>query len=185
MEHGTMIMAAAAIIAIAAIAVAYIALSKGTALPSTTASTQQTSVRGSASAATTQSTTMATTTAAAPNSTNYTVRLSDNATLGEYLVNQTGFTLYLNSQDTPYSGKTACTGQCTYYWHPFYTPNLAVQPGLNQSKFGTMIRSDGSKQLTYYGYPIYTYIGDSEPGWVSGSGVAGFWNVVTYPHLST
>ena len=180
-----MIMAAAAIIAITVIAVAYIALSQGTAQRSTTVSTQQTSVRDNASAATTQSTAIATTTAAASSSTNYTVKLADNATLGEYLVNQTGFTLYLNSQDTPYSGKTACTGQCTYYWHPFYTPDLVVQPGLNQSKFGTMIRSDGAKQLTYYGYPVYTYIGDREPGWVSGSGVAGFWNVVTYPHLST
>ncbi len=182
MEHKTMLLAVAAVIVvIVVIAAAYMALYAGSALQTTTASTLKTSVQNTTSPVTTKATTVPVTKAnASGSSANYTVRLADNATLGQYLVNQTGFTLYLNSQGTA----SACTGQCLYYWHPFYTADLRVQPGLNISKFST-IDVNGTEQLTYYGYPIYTYIADKAPGWVSGSGVAGLWNVVTYPHIST
>ena len=39
---------------------------------------------------------------------------------------------------------------------------------------GTTTRSDGKKQVTYNGHPLYTFIGDSSPGDTSGQGVNAF-----------
>jgi Uncharacterized protein conserved in bacteria len=35
---------------------------------------------------------------------------------------------------------------------------------------GTITRSDGTKQATYLGHPLYTYIGDKSPGQATGNG---------------
>jgi len=48
--------------------------------------------------------------------------------------------------------------------------------------FGTITRSDGSKQATFNGHPLYTYKGDSKPGEASGNGLninGGLWHEVT------
>ncbi|MDE1860364.1 MAG: hypothetical protein KGH72_01470 [Candidatus Micrarchaeota archaeon] len=114
----------------------------------------------------------------------YAVNLGDNATLGKYLTNASGFTLYLYTSDTPNSGKSACYGTCATYWPAFYATDLTVASGLNASLFGTINRTDGSKQLTYRGWPLYTYVKDKAPGEVSGEGASGTWFVLTFPTLS-
>ncbi len=146
----------------------------------TAASSQQTTVQSSL---TTSQTNTTNSTHKANTSTSYTVKLATSARVGMYLVNATGYTLYLNSQDTPTS--SSCYGQCAYYWHAFYTPNIVVPSGLNPSKFGTMTRTGGALQTTYYGYPLYTYSVDNASGQMTGQGVAGTWFVVTYPNLTT
>ncbi len=115
----------------------------------------------------------------------YTIRLENNASIGFHLVNATKFTLYLNSQDKQNGGTSVCYGQCEVYWKPFYTSNLTLQPNLSVSDFGTITRVGGAKQLTYKGYPLYYYTGDTAPGQLNGQGVAGIWLVVTYPNLTT
>jgi predicted lipoprotein with Yx(FWY)xxD motif len=35
---------------------------------------------------------------------------------------------------------------------------------------GTITRSDGTKQATYEGHPLYTYVGDKSPGQATGNG---------------
>jgi predicted lipoprotein with Yx(FWY)xxD motif len=51
---------------------------------------------------------------------NYAINTSTNKTLGTYLVNQTGFTLYYFKMD-PGNGTSACSGGCVTLWPPFYT----------------------------------------------------------------
>ena len=43
---------------------------------------------------------------------------------------------------------------------------------------GTVVRPDGSKQLTVAGWPVYRYIKDTAPGFVNGQDVDGLWQAV-------
>jgi predicted lipoprotein with Yx(FWY)xxD motif len=51
-----------------------------------------------------------------------------------------------------------------------------VPPGAGAT-LATITRDDGSLQLTYNGYPLYTYTGDFNPGDTNGAGLAGIWIV--------
>jgi predicted lipoprotein with Yx(FWY)xxD motif len=49
-------------------------------------------------------------------------------------------------------------------------------------KLGAISRSDGSKQVTYNGHPLYAYTADTAPGQASGNGLnvdGGVWHEVT------
>lgn len=115
----------------------------------------------------------------------YTVQFGYSNNLGQYLTNQSGFTLYLSTSDTPYNGTSFCYAQCAKTWIPFYVSFLNVPSQLDSEKFGVIDRTDGRKQLTYNGYPLYLYVYDKSAGQVNGNGVAGIWNVVTYPNALT
>ena len=54
-------------------------------------------------------------------------------------------------------------------------------PGVSQHALGVITRKDGKKQVTYDGWPLYTYFVDRAPGQVIGQGVKdalGTWYVV-------
>ncbi len=113
-----------------------------------------------------------------PTSTNasqYSVNLHYSSTAGNYLTNATGFSLYVYKSDVPYSGSSTCYGTCAKIWPPFYVSNLDLPSGLNASSFGTITRTDGTKQTTYLGYPLYTYSYDTQPYQANGQGVANFY----------
>src|SRR6202047_2381614 len=81
------------------------------------------------------------------------------------LTNANGLTLYWFAPDT--STKSACYGSRGAYWPPVAgTPSAG--PGVTGT-LGTINRTDGTKQATYDGHPLYTYIGDSAPGTASGN----------------
>jgi hypothetical protein len=46
--------------------------------------------------------------------------------------------------------------------------------GLQAGLLGTITRSDGSKQVTYGGHPLYMFSGDSGSGQVNGEGITSF-----------
>jgi len=90
------------------------------------------------------------------------------------LTNAQGLTLYLFVPDTPTASK--CTGSCTAYWPPVFGKPQAG-PGVT-GRLGTIRRPDGSLQATYDGHPLYTYIGDSNPGQNTGDKLdlnGGYW----------
>ncbi len=124
-------------------------------------------------------TTVPPTTSMLPNATNstathYTINLESSPTLGAYLANGSGFTLYTYTGDVQNGGTSACNGGCAGSWPPFYTATLVLPSGLNASAFGTITRSDGTKQLTYKGWPLYLFAGDSGAGQTNGQNVGGF-----------
>jgi predicted lipoprotein with Yx(FWY)xxD motif len=101
------------------------------------------------------------------------------ATIGgtTVLTNAKGFTLYSFAPDTPASSK--CYGSCAAYWPPV-TGTTAAGRGL-PGKVATITRTGGSRQLTYNGHPLYTYIGDSAPGQARGNNLnlnGGLWHEV-------
>ncbi len=94
------------------------------------------------------------------------------------LTNAKGFTLYWFVPDT--STKSNCNGACARYWPPVPGPATAGSGVTGQ--LGTITRADGSKQATYNGHPLYTYVGDSAPGVAKGNGLnlsGGVWHEVT------
>jgi len=108
----------------------------------------------------------------------YTVDVATNKTLGSYLVNDTGFTLYHFLKDAPGNGTSTCYGKCAGTWPPFYAENVTVPEGLNASDFTTVMRTDGKEQTAYMGWPLYFYFKDTEPGDVYGQGINNIWFVV-------
>lgn len=98
-----------------------------------------------------------------------------NGALGTYLTDGQGKSLYLFDADT--SGVSNCNGACLQVW-----PALTIQNGQTPQVGGsatnnlisTITRSDGSKQVTYNGWPLYYYIVDKNPDDTTGQGVDSF-----------
>jgi len=94
------------------------------------------------------------------------------------VTNGKGFTLYWFAPDTP--ARSVCTGACAQYWPPVTGPAAAGQ-GVSGA-LSTITRSDGTKQATYDGHPLYTYIADTAPGQAHGNNLnlnGGLWHEVT------
>jgi predicted lipoprotein with Yx(FWY)xxD motif len=93
--------------------------------------------------------------------------------LGTVLINSDGRTLYLFKADS--GAQSACSGACVTAWPPLLaTGNPTAGAGLTASKLGTITRSDGSRQVTYTGHPLYLFVKDTKPGQTNGQGVTAF-----------
>lgn len=98
------------------------------------------------------------------------VSVSDNAKLGKILVDSQGNTLYLFEKDKQNSGSSTCSGACAQVWPPYTTNGSPKgQKGASASKLGTIKRGDGTTEVSYNGWPLYTYAGDKTPGDTNGN----------------
>ena len=99
------------------------------------------------------------------------LRTEQSKTLGNYLADQKGMTLYIFDRDKEV-GKSACNGGCAKLWPPF-------APEAGQAKaaepLSIITRDDGAKQYAYKGRPLYYYDKDSNPGDTRGDGVGTVW----------
>jgi len=92
---------------------------------------------------------------------------------GTYLVGASGRPLYLWVADS--HNKSACGGACAVAWPPLTTKSAAVAAtGVTMSQLGTTTRSDGVKQVTYDGHPLYYFAGDTSKGSFTGQGSTEF-----------
>jgi predicted lipoprotein with Yx(FWY)xxD motif len=92
---------------------------------------------------------------------------------GTYLVGASGRALYMWVADK--GGKSVCSGACAQTWPPVTsTGTPAVSGGVSASDIGTSTRSDGSKQVTYKGHPLYYFAGDPSSGSTHGQGSTSF-----------
>lgn len=107
-----------------------------------------------------------TTTAASSGGAAVVISVADNPKLGEILVDSNGNTLYYFLKDK--NGKSACYGACASVWPPV-TGSPKGENGAQASKLGTTKRTDGGEQVTYNGFPLYTYEGDKKPGDTNGN----------------
>src|SRR4030042_3939323 len=86
-----------------------------------------------------------------------TVKTAD-TTLGKILVDAEGMTLYYFANDIPASGASTCYGQCAVAW-PIFSDTVTVSSPLLASDFSSITRTDGTKQTTYRGWPLYYWQG--------------------------
>jgi predicted lipoprotein with Yx(FWY)xxD motif len=99
--------------------------------------------------------------------------------IGPVLTGPNGRTLYYFTSDS--SGSSTCTGQCAVVWPPLVVP-AGSKPARSSGVGGavaTLMRPDGSTQVTYNGHPLYYFQGDTAPGQDKGQGVDGTWFVLS------
>ena len=138
---------------------------------------------GGDSAASTQSTTSSSAASrygSAPSSTSTgaaaaVVSVGSASKVGQVLVDSKGMTLYYFEKDKKGGGKSNCSGACASVWPPLTTSGAAkAMGGAEASQTGTIKRSDGTSQVTYAGWPLYTYTADTKPGEANGTDIKAF-----------
>jgi predicted lipoprotein with Yx(FWY)xxD motif len=100
-----------------------------------------------------------------------TVQASDG---GDHLVDCSGMTIYIYTADHPNSGESTCTDDCALSWPPLMVSDgqtPAAGDGADPSLLGTISRPDGTMQVTYNGWPLYLYSGDTVAGEQNGLGI--------------
>jgi predicted lipoprotein with Yx(FWY)xxD motif len=111
--------------------------------------------------------------AAAAGGSGGTVITTAKSSAGTVLTTASGRAVYLWVKDT--GDMSNCDGACAGAWPPVTTTATATATGgAKASDIGTITRSDGTKQVTYDGHPLYFFAGDSGPGTASGQGSDGF-----------
>jgi predicted lipoprotein with Yx(FWY)xxD motif len=114
----------------------------------------------------------------------YMVHAQKVGALGTVLTDGYDETLYLFVPDAG-SGRSTCAGSCAAKWPPLTLPTGVttpfVGPGVQSALVSTTHRTDGRIQVTYAGWPLYHWVGDTEPGEATGQGIrdsGGLWYVV-------
>jgi predicted lipoprotein with Yx(FWY)xxD motif len=105
-----------------------------------------------------------------------TVLIVQKSNLGYVLAEANGLVVYTYANDKK-GGAPTCTGSCASLW-PAVTGNpKALSADTLPGTLGTVSTADGAKQITYNGYPLYTYKG-AKPLTTSGNGIGGVWHVI-------
>ena len=108
----------------------------------------------------------------------YTVSAAAVPGVGTVLVNGSGMTLYMLTSEK--GGTLTCTDEngCTKVWPDTELPSGVAAPiagtGIDASKLSTIKGPSGSLYITYAGWPLYTYSGDTGPGQAKGLGIVSF-----------
>jgi len=96
--------------------------------------------------------------------------------LGNVIVGPTGRALYLLTADGRNS--STCYVACAANWPPLITTGRPVASGLSSTGLGTALRTNGTRQVTYNGHPLYSFSGDTAAGQTNGEGLfafGGYW----------
>jgi predicted lipoprotein with Yx(FWY)xxD motif len=100
--------------------------------------------------------------------------------LGTIVVDGKGRTLYVYDVDSKNPPKSNCYGSCAAAWPPLIAgTGMPKLTGISASLVGTVTRTDGSKQVTLAGSPLYYFANDAKAGDVKGQAVGGIWWVVS------
>ncbi|MEV6548543.1 SCO0930 family lipoprotein [Streptomyces sp. NPDC051597] len=100
----------------------------------------------------------------------------DSKELGKVVTDSAGFTLYRFDKDTASPPKSNCDGDCAKLWPAVPAGSAVAPPGTDAGLMGEVTRTDGTKQLTIAGWPMYRYTKDTKPGDATGQGVGGTWH---------
>lgn len=105
------------------------------------------------------------------------VKTSKDAKLGTILTDAAGRTLYIYKKDS--MNVSNCSGGCAQNWPALTTAATPTLASGIAGTLGTITRSDGTKQVTYNGMPLYYFRADSKPGDTNGQDIGDVWYVVT------
>ena len=93
------------------------------------------------------------------------------------LTDAKGMTLYYRTSDTATS---VCSGACAQNWPPLLFTGSGTPTSSSQLS-GTLsvMNNTNGAQVAYQGHLLYTYIGDTAAGQLTGEGLGGVWFVAT------
>lgn len=83
-----------------------------------------------------------------------TVAVAESDTLGPYLTDAEGMTLYLFTQDTE-EGVSTCYDDCATNWPIFTAEEPLTLPEGVEGELTLIERTDGTTQVAYNGIPLY------------------------------
>ena len=104
------------------------------------------------------------------------VLIVQKSALGYVLAEANGQVVYVYAKDTK-GGTPTCTGSCAAIWPPLTGNPVAGPADTGLGTLGTVSDANGAKQVTYNGYPLYTFKG-AKPLGVKGEGLGGVWHVI-------
>lgn len=103
--------------------------------------------------------------------------------LGPIITDDKGMSLYMYTPDS--HNVSVCEGGCLAAWPPVMLKsgetlgNVKLEGGLRRSQLGVAMRFDGSRHVTYAGWPLYYWVRDKAPGDVTGQWVGSIWFVLS------
>ena len=110
-----------------------------------------------------------------------TVKAVKSTSFGTILVSSKGRTLYRYTIDRKNVNRCTSDPACNKYWPPLLV-KAGVKPtavaGAKAGKLGTIKAKNGMRQVTYAGWPLYTFAGDTSSGQTKGQGFEKQWYVV-------
>ncbi len=96
------------------------------------------------------------------------VTVDHNSKWGTILALSNGDTVYRLTADGP--DHSVCTGPCLAAWPAAVLAAGQTAPiGRGVHGLGTITRSNGERQVTYEGIPLYLFVGDHRAGQVNGN----------------
>ena len=110
--------------------------------------------------------------------------IAPNASFPVYILSAEGN----DEQINPWVQGVACPGICAAVpWPPVLTSMPPVAgPGINQQDLGTIVRPDGTHQVTYQGRALYVFYGDAYiPGNTGTQGIYGNGKITPWGMFST
>jgi predicted lipoprotein with Yx(FWY)xxD motif len=105
-----------------------------------------------------------------------TVLIVQHSDLGWVMAKADGHVVYTYAKDSK-NGAPTCTGSCASVWAPVTGVPKAGPADTFPGSFGLVTGAGGKKQITYNGYPLYTYVG-AAPLSTKGNGIGGVWHVI-------
>jgi predicted lipoprotein with Yx(FWY)xxD motif len=115
-------------------------------------------------------------TTSGPSSTGTTVTTATTS-LGTVLTDSKGFTLYYFLPEKS-STIGACTGSCLTAWPPLVVtgaPTAAAGATGTLATVSVMLNGAAATEVTYNGWPLHTFAGDTAAAQTNGQGVMGKW----------
>ena len=104
------------------------------------------------------------------------VLIVERSKLGWVLAEASGFVVYTFGGDAK-GGSPTCTGSCAALWPAVTGLPQAGPADTLPGALGTVTMANGSKQITYNGYPLYTLKGAGALS-TKGNGMEGKWHVI-------
>ncbi len=108
------------------------------------------------------------------------VKLSSKTNTQKYIVDKNGVALYTFDNDTVTNAST-CYNDCEKIWPVFNADlkTIKLSNDLNMSLLNNVERTDGKKQISYNGKPLYYFAqDDNKSGSIKGNWKKGIWHLV-------